>query len=264
MEPEEIHDIFLAAAHGPARMRRFACTLLKVMHIVHHLSGRELTFAMAVSEAQLFDRLSARVFTVIDRMRMTGIEVVEFSGGKKARDSLITKVLAKRSLLTSHVFDKLRFSVTLKTPEDLVRTLVYFGRNLWPFNFVVPEQSRNNVVTVEHVGRALGLDPRGVWEAWNRGIPMAEPAVVPPINEFSGSSYRSVSFVVDIPLRIDDLAPSATPAIVFVETEIQLIDEKTAAANNQGENAHAAYKRRQVARVRARLFGITDSDDVVN
>jgi uncharacterized protein (TIGR04552 family) len=253
-EPEEIHDIFLAATqHGTSRVRRFACMLLKVMHIVHHLCGRELTFALAVSEAQLFDRLSARVFTVIDRMRATGIEVAEFSGGKKAR-----------STLTSHVFDKLRFSVTLRTPEDLVRSLVYFSRNLWPFSFVVPEQSRNSIVTSAHIGRAMGLDPQAVWAFWSNGAGGTEPSVLPPPNEFSGSSYRAVSFVVDIPIRVDDLAPSASPAIAFVETEIQLIDEKTATANNQGENAHSAYKKRQVARVRARLLSATDSDDVVN
>jgi uncharacterized protein (TIGR04552 family) len=263
-EPEAIHDIFLAATHGTSRVRRFACMLLKVMHIVHHLGGRELTFALAVSEAQLYDRLSARVFTVIDRMRTTGIDVAEFSGGKKARASLVTKLLARRSTLTSHVFDKLRFSVTLRSPEDLVRALVYFGRNLWPFNFVVPEQSRNNIVTSAHIGRALALDPQVVRDFWDNAAVGAKPAVLPPPNEFSGSSYRSVSFVVDIPMRVDDLAPSASPAIAFVETEIQLIDEKTAVANSQGENSHSAYKKRQVARVRARLLGATDSDDVVN
>jgi len=263
--PNEIHDLFLATYHPAARTRRFACMLLKVMHIVHHLAGRELTFALPVSEAQLFERLSARVFTTIDRMRETGIDVLEFSGGKKARTSLVTKLLAKRSTLTSHVCDKQRFAVTVRTPEDIVRALVYFGRNLWPFHFVVPEQSKNGIVGHHHIAQVLGLEPQLVWDFWSQhNGSTAEPQLATPENEFSGASYRSVNFVVDIPLRIDDLAPNETPAIAFIETEIQLVDEKTALANNEGENSHASYKKRQVSRVRARLLGSTDSEDISN
>ncbi|MBI5509166.1 MAG: TIGR04552 family protein [Deltaproteobacteria bacterium] len=262
--PAEIHEVFLAANRGPARLRRTACMMLKVMHIIHHLSGRELTFAIAVSEAQLFERLSARVFTEIERMRAAGIDVVEFAGGKKSRTSLVSKLLARRSTVTAHVFDKLRFSVTLRSEAELVRALIYLGHNLFPFNFVVPEQSRNKIVTPQHVATALGLDPGVVEGFWAQPGAPGEPLVVPESNEFSGAGYRAVSMVIDIPIRIDDLAPSHTPAIAFVETEIQLVDVKTALANSQGDSSHAAYKKRQLARVRARLLGNGDGDEIAN
>ena len=54
-------------------------------------------------------------------------------------------------------------------------------------------------------------------------------------------------------MRIDDVAPQAAPAIGFVQTEIQLVDSETALLNETGEGAHPLYKKRQRARVRARL-----------
>ena len=41
--------------------------------------------------------------------------------------------------------------------------------------------------------------------------------------------------------------------VVFVLTEFQVVDQKTAGDNEQGENAHQRYKERQHAKVRARL-----------
>jgi uncharacterized protein (TIGR04552 family) len=72
-------------------------------------------------------------------------------------------------------------------------------------------------------------------------------------NEFSGTGFRNISFIADIPLRIDSVASHATPAITFVQTEIQLVDQETARQNERGDSAHAQYKKRQRARVRSRL-----------
>ena len=120
------------------------------------------------------------------------------------------------------------------------------------------------LVVACNTASALALDPlvvRGALGCTDARLRSHDSA---PVNEFSGASYRAVSLVVDVPIRIDDLAPKATPAIAFVETEIQLVDERTAAANAQGENSHAAYKKRQVARVRTRLFGTPEGEEAVN
>jgi uncharacterized protein (TIGR04552 family) len=42
--------------------------------------------------------------------------------------------------------------------------------------------------------------------------------------------------------------------VVFVLTEFQIIDEKTAISNEQGENSHELYKARQLDRVKQRLL----------
>ena len=251
--PDEVHSVFTAAASPEGdRLQRFACMTLKVMHILHHVSGRELVFNTPISEAELFNRLNGRVFNLLDRLRAEGVALLEFTAGKKSSASLATKLLAKRNNLATHVFDKVRFRVTVRSRDDIVLTLVHLLRNLVPFNYVLPEQSQNTIIRVEDVAHALKLDEEMVRRYWKTS-PALDPMPRPPTNGFSAEAYRCVNFVADIPLRIDDVAPQAAPAIAFVQTEIQLIDAETARLNERGESAHALYKKRQRAHVRARL-----------
>lgn len=251
----EIHDLFLLASqnHTP-RLARFACTTLKVMHIIHHLRTREIVYETVISDADLLARLNSKVFRAIDEMRASGVKVEGFATGKKAKSSLITKLLAKRSTLAGQIYDRLRFRVVVGDQDDLVRALVYLMRHLVPFNFVVPGQSQNGLIRPADVARALELDPSRVAAVWGQPRPNADPTATPH-NEFSGSTYRTINFVADIPLRIDDAVPQATPAIAIVQAEIQLVDAATAQANDQGENAHPKYKRRQQEHARRRLEG---------
>jgi uncharacterized protein (TIGR04552 family) len=262
-QPPEIHDLFLAAGSPQlGRVQRFACMTLKVMHIMHHVSGRELLFNTAISEAQLFDRLNNRVFHTIDKMRASGIKVQEFAAGKKSRASLATKLLAKRNNLATHIFDKLRFRVVVGNRDELVMTLLYLLRNLVPFNYVLPEQSQNNIITADDLVRALGLSTQSVQRHWEMMASLT-PVVRPPPNEFTADTYRCINFVADIPMRIDDVAPNSAPAIGFVQTEIQLVDQETAKINERGESSHALYKKRQRARVRSRLESLGWSSDML-
>lgn len=257
IEPHEIHDLFLAATDGPKRVRRAACMTLKVMHITHHIQGRELVFDAPVSEAELLNRLNAKIFGYIDRARANGLAVREFDAGKKSRTSLVTKLLAKRGTLASQVFDRLRYRIVVEKRADLVRALQGMIHDLFPFNYVVPEQSQNGILGLDDLAEGLGLAREVAAEHWNLAEVEYPGSPAPtPQNEFSGSTYRCVNFVADIPMRIDDLVPEASPAIAFVQAEIQLVDAETEQQNNQGENAHPKYKERQLARVRRRLEGL--------
>jgi uncharacterized protein (TIGR04552 family) len=92
----------------------------------------------------------------------------------------------------------------------------------------------------------------------------------PMVNEFSGPSYRVVNFVADLPVRVDKLLHRPPDddlfgdngAVVFVLTEFQIVDARTAEANEIGENSHERYKERQIMRVKARLaHGMKDDED---
>ncbi|MBC7794187.1 MAG: TIGR04552 family protein, partial [Clostridia bacterium] len=146
-EPAEIHDLFLLASCGPRRLRKAACMTLKVMHIMQHIAGRELASNVAISESELLDRLNAKVFGLIDRMRASKLGVREFAAGKKTRTSLVTKLLAKRDTLATHIFDRLRYRVILESRANIVQALQLMVHELFPFNYVVPEQSQNGIIT---------------------------------------------------------------------------------------------------------------------
>ena len=88
-------------------------------------------------------------------------------------------------------------------------------------------------------------------------------------NEFSGPSYRVISFVVDVPIRVPENVMSELPdshrysKVVFGLTEFQIVDKAADAENESGENRHACYKQRQYDTVRERLErglrGISDT-----
>lgn len=260
--PEELKDlrdvrqlfVFASQHQGLKRNRVYACMTLKVMHILHHLLARELLFKAPVSEAQLANQLSKKVFDAIDEMRAAGIAVVEYAGGRKTRHSLITKLLAKRETIASQIFDKTRFRIVVKKPSDLIEAMSFLSKKIFPFNYVIPGQSENALIDIASLAQAPEV------ASIKRFIIKSGHGAAQSANEFSGKSYRSINFVADVPLRIGDALKAASPLIepelfeiVFVLAEFQLIDEQTAESNEQGENSHAKYKTRQLVRVRQRL-----------
>lgn len=243
-------DLFLvASSHGPHQ--KWACVVLKVMHIIQHINGRAGLLKMSVSDEIIFREIELKVMQVVEQLRAAGAPLAEWEWSRKPRDSQITKLLAKRSTLAANIYDKLRFRLIVPQPEDLVPMLVTLTRQLIPFNYVVPGESLNQLVDLD--------------EAIRRPAPTVSQAIkIPSLNEFSGPEYRIVNFVADLPLRIERLLPkSDLPSdlthVVFVLTEFQIADKATALRNESGASSHEAYKARQHERVRMRLF--RDKDD---
>jgi len=80
-----------------------------------------------------------------------------------------------------------------------------------------------------------------------------------PRNAFSAKRYRALNFVVDLPVRVDDLLSPLDPMadelgrVVFSLVEFQVVDRDTAARNEEGDSSHERYKRRQLKEVLRRL-----------
>jgi uncharacterized protein (TIGR04552 family) len=260
--PEEVKRVedvrgllrYASQRTGLKRNRVYACMALKVMHILHHLLARELLFNAPLSEAQLGELLSKKIYEGIDRMRATGLPIVEYAGGRKTRHSLVTKLLAKRETIASQIFDKTRFRVVVRSPGDLVPSLLFMVHEIFPFNYMIPGQADNSLLDLYRVADELALPER-----LRKTLLHNRNGAAQIQNEFSGRSYKTINFVVDVPLRVPNLRNIDPPIdqnlgeIVFVLAEFQLMDETTAENNERGENNHARYKARQEQRVRTRL-----------
>jgi len=242
-------DLFLvASSHGPHQ--KWACVVLKVMHIIHHINGRQALLKVSVSDEIIFREIELKVLQVVEQLRAAGAPLTEFEWSRKPRDSQITKLLAKRSTLAANIYDKLRFRLIVPNEADLVPMLATLSRQLIPFNYVVPGESVNQLVDLRAI---LKADASGAHQ----------PTEI-PFNEFSGPEYRIVNFVADLPLRLERLIPRAElppelSHVVFVLTEFQVCDKHTSIRNESGASSHEAYKARQHERVRMRLF--RDKDD---
>jgi len=288
--PEEIagrvpaRDLFLIASRR-AKRQTYACVVLKVMHIIHHLAGRELLYRLPISDDDLFRLVQAKVVRIVEEVRASGHPIIELEWSRKPRDSLVTKLLAKRSTLAANIYDKTRFRLVTRDREDLLPVLIELTHRLIPFNYVVPGESVNDILPLRKVikdspalsrlASGLQVDPIADREPDIADAPAPAPAPASPSpsddekprpNEFSGPGYRIINFVTDLPVRVDhflsrinDPGYAEYGPIVFVLAEFQVVDAKTAQDNNTGENSHDRYKERQHARVKQRLMrGIGD------
>jgi uncharacterized protein (TIGR04552 family) len=261
-ERQPVRELFLVASRK-GRKQVYACIVLKVMHIIHHLAGRELLFRSPVSEFEIFHLVERKVVQMVDEIRGAGHPIVGFDWSRKPHDSLVTKLMAKKSTLAANVYDKLRFRMVTREERDLLPLIAELTQRLIPFNYVVPGESVNDIVnfrkTLEatpalaRLGAQLQVDAAEDQEEARRAAS--------GLNEFSGPGYRVINFVADLPVRLDDFlcrvgdpASAEFGAIVFVLTEFQVVDQKTAQGNETGENSHEKYKERQRARVKQRLL----------
>lgn len=254
-QAEDVRDVFLfARAVVPRRVRVEACFTLKVMNTINHMNGRELLFHVPISERDLVSMAHAEVKRVVDQLRESGFPIIDFEGGEKSREALILKLLAKRETLAAQVYDKIRFRVMVEEIDQITGVILYFTRHLFPFNYVIPGQSHNEIVQIpadtEEPSTPAAPSPLGEAQEGNDC----------PLNESSGPTYRHLGFVVDLPLRIDQLVNVTSEpdlerlgSVVFAMVEFQIIDRRTAQDNEIGENSHQAYKDRQRERVLERL-----------
>ncbi|HEX9399477.1 MAG TPA: TIGR04552 family protein [Anaeromyxobacter sp.] len=257
--PADIRDLFLLAsgALDPVRYRRIACVVLKVMHVIHHLEARELLFRTAIREADLAERAHRRIMAEAERMQAAGL-VREFRGNVKSRSSLVTKLLAKKESVAAQVFDRVRYRIVTDRTDQIAPVVWHLTQHLFPFNYAVPGQSQNSLVKFADL---LALHPSGAELATNLQLPPDlegnDPAA--PRNEFSGKEFRVLNFVVDLPVRIDELLPPLDPMadelgrVVFSLVEFQVVDVETSRRNEAGDASHDRYKKRQLKRVLRRL-----------
>jgi uncharacterized protein (TIGR04552 family) len=248
----------LMLASGRGHRQLCACTILKVMHIIHHLAGRELLFMLPISDQEVFNLVEEKVYRVIGGMLAHGFPILEFIGGRKNTDSLYTKLLSKPETIAANIYDKVRFRIVTRTPDDIFPVINYMLRHIFPFNYMIPGQSTNTLFNFrgycEHHPHLRDLFHD------LQLAPDLEEDLTRMQNRFSAESYQVVHFVVDMPVRLTkEMAAAAPPSarvlgpVVFVQTEFQLIDRETEQRNELGEASHAAYKERQKLAVMNRL-----------
>jgi uncharacterized protein (TIGR04552 family) len=254
-DPADVRRVFLWASEpgGFRRTQILSCVILKLMHIINHMEAADLKFRLSQSEEEVIEWAHRRLVETVRGMQDRGVPIVGFYGSRKSRSSIITKLLAKKEAVAAQVFDKLRYRVLVEHLSDVAPVLALLAREVFPFNYVVPGQCHNNLLAPEEVPLHLSEDERA--EALAR---TSIPVPVPPKNEFSGASYRSINWIADYPVRITDMVTRDLFAfelgrVVYVNVEFQLLDQETARLNEEGENAHALYKARKYERVAARL-----------
>lgn len=258
-------DLALLASAESGHRQLCACTILKVMQIINHMAGRELLFRLPVSDRDLFHLVEEKVYRVVGTMLSEGFPIAEFIGGRKNLDSTYSKLLSKPESTAAAIYDKLRFRIVTRTHEDLLPVLLYLSERLFPFNYVVPNQSTN---TIFHF-RSLCERRPSLQRFLTSFQGKEDDTLTPGDNRFSDPDYRIIQFVSDVPVRVPphllDLAPGGSELlgkVVYMLCEIQLLDAETDAANEMGAANHRSYKDRQRGAVFKRLrLGAKDDEE---
>ncbi|MGC4115850.1 MAG: TIGR04552 family protein [Myxococcales bacterium] len=265
-EPYDIADLFMYAAGQhpkfPRRFQKIACIVLKVMHVIHHMEGRELLFRTPIASSVVHRLVDERVMACAAQMKAAGSPVVEFSGSVKTQHSIITKLLAKRETVAAQVFDKVRYRIIVREKVDVLPVLEYMTRTLFPFNLVVPDQTENTLIDFQE---AVESAPALHKHVPNLHLPLPHEAnerrkkmKKRTNNPFSADTYKVLNFVADLPVRIDSYLGAedprpGRPRIVFSWVEFQVMDMATAVENERGDSSHERYKERQKVKVLRRL-----------
>ena len=223
------------------------------MNIVNHIDGRELLYNCPISQRDLFSLVEDKIERALSALIRTDPTFLRYKGGRKPKESLITKLLCKRETIAAQIYDRVRYRIVTRTREDIVRVLLHLFNTILPFNYVIPGVSVNQL---------LPLTSRDKIQTISEGL--KRRFLSPTFRmEYSGPSYRVCKFVVDIPVRMDRfLASSGTHvyrdslgSLAYVLVEFQIVDEETDARNNMGKSSHENYKDRQKRGVLKRLKG---------
>jgi uncharacterized protein (TIGR04552 family) len=264
-------ELLMMASDNKNRHRQFcACVLLKAMHTINHFDASEARLALAMADQELFHAAEQRIYRILSTMMAEGLPVVEFSGGRKQRMSMVTKLLSKGTPLTAQLFDKMRFRIITTGMGDIMPVINYLSRNLFPFNYGLSNESYN---TLFHFGMFCQEHPYLARLAKHLQINTdVEKGLAPHSdNQHSSPDYRVVNWVADMPIRIpkyqeafltDGVDPVPRP-ILYIRTELQILDRQTHRHNERGDAAHSKYKERQRRTVINRLkLGFGRSTDL--
>lgn len=266
LRPDKIEEIFLNASDFSNRaLQAHACSLLKTMNIINHIDGRELLYNAPISARDLYNLVDDKVERELSSLARKELPGIKYEGGRKQKESLITKLLAKRETIAAEINDRVRYRIVTRAKPDIVTVLLRLFDTILPFNYVIPGASVNQLLDKksilgwkDSVSLAVYRRLKSISEILAHRLPYPTPE-----EEFTGQNYRVIKFVVDIPVRIDRFLGAAqrvfrTEALgctAYVLVEFQIVDEETHLSNNSGENAHDRYKRRQKSGVIRRLMG---------
>ena len=102
---QDLRSIFLMASQtgGFRRKQILCCVVLKLMHVLQHLDAAELRHQIPLAEADLLNIAAQKIDRIGREMTQSGLPIVSFYGSRKARNSIITKLLPKVKIFAATV-----------------------------------------------------------------------------------------------------------------------------------------------------------------
>ncbi len=277
---EDISDLLLYASSAEpekAHLQKWACAMLKVMHVYVHLRNDLFSAFRDQIQQQILKPLEAVIIqedgksfvAASERIQIERFEVKPF----KTTASSVIKLLARPERVALTLLDKLGVRFVTKNIFDSFRVVRFLMEsNIVSFPHIIPDQSSNtlyplnlfmeSMAELEHSQAGAGDISEAVIEEWLKKsfeLHSTRAEFKEKLNEFSGPDHRFIKFInrklITVPIGT---GLHERPFRFFYPFEIQIMDEATWQKNLTGPTAHDQYKDRQRRRARERVLGISN------
>lgn len=264
-------------------LQKWSCALLRCIHVfVHAENDLFASFAEEIQKQILspfqsvvfHDGTSGKTFLQQDKNPTStssatsineGIELFGFEAKPfKTSTSTVIKYLAKPDALAISVLDKVGVRFVTRSVFDTFRVVRFLvDEGLVSYPHIIPNQSNNTIYPVELFLKACveisdqvkNLSWLEIDDFFRAYLLKHQDQVefLKKENQYSGADYRFIKFIVRKLIRIE-AAAGRSAFTFFYPFEVQIIDQESQESVNLGPAEHHAYKDRQVAAARARIF----------
>jgi uncharacterized protein (TIGR04562 family) len=283
-------------------LRNWACSLLKVMHTIAHIDRDVRSPYFTDIQKQIFDKFYKLIHRdgegnlyLCDKMEDPArVKLAAFeTKPKKARESIILKLLHKPENVAEDIFDRVGLRYITETRLDALRVIKYLKDKMavMPPN-IKPSRSRNTLVDIasfrSQLADNLTAAENGTIDEETLAARLeeaAQPPRVDPENPHSSEFYRAIQFTgrqlikLRNPLYSEirdlknlaknkqlgeellkaleriDLKYVQREVRFFYPYEIQVVDRRSSDENEKGRSAHSEYKRAQAQTALRRVMG---------
>lgn len=266
--------LYASRSQPDGEIRRWACVLLKVMHVVTHLQNDLFSDFSSDIQEQIFKpyrqfvRQDPALGLIMgggddsEPIRLQKLDLKPF----KDSNSSITKLLAKPEAIAFGLLDKIGVRIVTNSLFDVFRVMQFLVKShVVSYPHVVPGQTNNSLYPVdlflEVMGRAKKLKvstTKEIDELLKQEIEkgIASDRYLIKRNDFSSENYKFIKFINRQLVKVQ-LSESAKAISFFYPYEVQVIDYEHFLQTMTGDASHEKYKERQRAKARDRLFGIS-------
>jgi uncharacterized protein (TIGR04562 family) len=185
-----------------SEMCAWACSVLKVMHVLSHLDRDVRVYYFGEIQTQILDRF----YRVIHRDELGNlymgrsatdpfrVDLVAFEvKPKKTRESLIVKLLQKAESVAEEVFDRIGIRLITKNRVDAVRAVHFLEANrIVVAANIKPSRSRNTLI--DRFAFKDLLPQAREKQDWSLLDAIPAPPLKDADNRFSSQHYRSIQF----------------------------------------------------------------------
>lgn len=283
-EPSQLKDLsnllLIASSRESSErhLQRWACAILRVMHVYVHLRNDLFSAFRDEIQTQIFKPIEDAIVHDDE----TGTAILGASAGDggvllhkfevkpfKATASSVIKLLARPEKVALTLLDKLGVRFVTQNVFDSFRVIRFLVDNhIMSYPHIIPDQSNNTLYPVnlfmevmddiqsrESRGEEIKSQQVQEWLKERLEKEGERAKFLAKTNEFSDPDYRFIKFINRKLITVSVGPSDAQRAFrFFYPFEIQIMDQETYIRNLSGPLAHDEYKNRQRKRARERVF----------